>query len=62
MAHHRRTVGAGLAIALTGRSLFDPRIGFAVAFWPVVSTLRELQTSSGDLLWPEEMKCGHEVA
>jgi cobalt-zinc-cadmium efflux system protein len=55
-------VAAGILIVLTGTSIFDPLIAFVVALWLVGSTLRELRTSSADLLWPEEIKCGHEVA
>jgi cobalt-zinc-cadmium efflux system protein len=65
--HNRGDVGvslapvvAGLLIAITSRSQFDPLIGLAVALWLIVSTVRELLVSSGDLLWPEQMSCGHE--
>jgi len=53
-------VAAGLLIAFTSRSLFDPLVGLTVALWLIVSTVRELRLSSGDLLWPDQMSCGHE--
>jgi len=53
-------VAAGLLIAFTSRSLFDPLVGLTVALWLIVSTVRELRLSSGGLLWPDQMSCGHE--
>jgi Co/Zn/Cd efflux system component len=53
-------VAAGLLIAFTSRSLFDPLIGLTVALWLIASTVRALLISSGDLIWPEQMSCGHE--
>jgi Co/Zn/Cd efflux system component len=52
-------VVAGLTIVVTRQSISDPLIGLVVALWLVVSTIRELFVSSGDLLWPEQMTCGH---
>jgi Co/Zn/Cd efflux system component len=52
-------VAAGLLIASTNLASFDPLIGLAVALWLVASTVREFVMSSGALLWPEEMICGH---
>jgi Co/Zn/Cd efflux system component len=53
-------VAAGALITLTGRSAFDALVGLAVALWLVVSTLREIRSSSVALLWPERMMCGDE--
>jgi cobalt-zinc-cadmium efflux system protein len=52
-------VVAGVSVALTGRPDGDVLVAVAVALWLVVSTARELRTSMDDLLWPEEMACGH---
>jgi Co/Zn/Cd efflux system component len=53
-------VAAGLMITFTGQPMFDPLVGLGVGLWLVVSTARELLTSSGRaLLWPEAMSCGH---
>ncbi|HUE39133.1 MAG TPA: cation transporter, partial [Candidatus Binatia bacterium] len=54
-------VAAGLLVGFTSRSIFDPLVGLAVAIGLVVSTVRELFLSIGDLLWPEQMSCGHET-
>ncbi len=53
-------VAAGMLIVFTDRSLFDPLIGLAIALWLIASTVRELLTSSGSLLWPEQMSCVHD--
>ena len=54
-------VAAGLLVGITSRSIFDPLVALAVAIWLIVSTVRELFVSSGDLLWPGQMSCGHET-
>jgi hypothetical protein len=55
MAHYGRSARRPCSVAI-----FDPLIGLAVALWLVASTVRELVTSSGPLLWSEEMICGHD--
>jgi cation diffusion facilitator family transporter len=52
---------AGIAVAATGRPIVDSIAALAVASWLILSTLRELRASSGDLLWPETITCHHEV-
>ena len=51
-------VAAGMLVAMTGFSVFDPLMGLVVALWLIVSTAREFVTSRDELLWPEEMTCG----
>jgi cobalt-zinc-cadmium efflux system protein len=52
-------VAAGVMMMITGGPVFDSLVGLAVALWLVLSTVRELILSSADLLWPEQMSCGH---
>jgi cobalt-zinc-cadmium efflux system protein len=49
---------AGFLVATSGRASFDTLIALSVAVWLVGSTLKELLTSTGELLWPDEMVCG----
>ncbi|HTO73982.1 MAG TPA: cation transporter [Gemmatimonadales bacterium] len=51
---------SGLLLALTGRSVFDPLVALAVAAWLGASTVKELRSSSEELIWPEVMTCVHE--
>ena len=53
-------VVAGTLISVSGRSFFDPLIGGSIAVWIIVSTLREVLASSGELISPEKITCGHE--
>ena len=50
---------AGVFIALTGRSLFDPIVAVCVASWIVWSTARDVLQSRDELIWPSELVCGH---
>jgi cobalt-zinc-cadmium efflux system protein len=52
---------AGLLVALSGQSFFDPMAALVVAVWIIWSTLREMLASHDALLWPEEPVCGHPV-
>jgi cobalt-zinc-cadmium efflux system protein len=52
-------VGAGMVVALTGRSEGDVLTALMVALWLTVSTVRELRASMDELLWPEQMTCDH---
>ena len=52
-------VAAGLLVALTGYSVFDPVIAGAIALWIIVSTSREVLASHEELIWPEKIVCGH---
>jgi cobalt-zinc-cadmium efflux system protein len=51
---------AGLLITLTGRVLFDPLIALLIALWIIGSTLAEVLSSHEQLLWPDQLVCGHE--
>lgn len=50
---------AGLLIAVTGHSFFDPLIAGGIALWIIGSTLREVVESHEELIWPEKIVCGH---
>jgi divalent metal cation (Fe/Co/Zn/Cd) transporter len=65
MAHYRKplaaavAVAAGLLLSLTGYYFFDPLIAGGIAIWFVVSTGREVFASHNELIWPENIVCGH---
>jgi hypothetical protein len=44
---------------VTGQSFFDPIVAGAIALWFIVSTIREVASSSEELIWPEKITCGH---
>jgi Co/Zn/Cd efflux system component len=50
---------AGLLIAITDHSFFDPLIAGGIALWIIASTLREVVGSHEELIWPEKIVCGH---
>jgi len=50
---------AGVLVSMTGASFFDPLIAGAIAVWLIGSTLREVLSSSDELIWPEKIVCGH---
>jgi cation diffusion facilitator family transporter len=50
---------AGVLVATTGYSLFDPAIAGIVAVWFIWSTVREVIASHDELIWPEKIVCGH---
>jgi cobalt-zinc-cadmium efflux system protein len=52
-------VVAGLLVAISGRSFFDPLIAGGIALWIIGSTLREVIASHEELVWPEKIVCGH---
>jgi Co/Zn/Cd efflux system component len=52
-------VAAGLLVTLTGYSIFDPLLAGSVAVWIIISTVREVFASSDELIWPEQIVCGH---
>lgn len=54
-------VVAGILILVTGRSIFDPIIAVMLASAIVATTVRELVRSGADLVWPDNVVCGHEV-
>ena len=52
-------VAAGLAILLSGMSLFDTVIALIIAAVILTSTLQAVIGSHKELLWPEKVVCGH---
>jgi Co/Zn/Cd efflux system component len=54
-------VTAGSLITLTGRSFFDPLVALVIAPWIMWSTSREVIQSREELIWPEQLICGHDV-
>jgi cobalt-zinc-cadmium efflux system protein len=54
-------VAAGLLIALTGRSFFDPLVALLIALWIIWSTSLEIIHSREELIWPEQLVCGRDV-
>lgn len=53
-------VAAGSLIALTGRLCFDPLVALVIASWIMWSTSRGVLQSREELIWPEELMCGHD--
>lgn len=53
-------VAAGSLIALTGRSFFDPLVALVIASWIMWSTTLAVIQSRAELIWPEQLVCGHE--
>jgi Co/Zn/Cd efflux system component len=53
-------VAAGALITLTGRSFFDPLIALLIAAWILWSTALEVLQSREELIWPEQIVCGHD--
>jgi len=47
-----------VSVLFAGRPVFDAVVALAVAAWLILSTMRELRVSSGDVLWPEEKSSG----
>jgi cobalt-zinc-cadmium efflux system protein len=50
---------AGVLVLVTGKSLFDPLLAFAIGLWIIVTTTREVIFARGELIWPEKITCGH---
>jgi cobalt-zinc-cadmium efflux system protein len=53
-------VAAGSLITLTGRSFFDPLVALVIAAWIIWSTSLALIASRVELIWPEQLVCGHD--
>lgn len=49
---------AGVAIVVTGSSLFDPAIAILIASVIVVTTFQAIKGSETALMWPENVVCG----
>ena len=52
-------VAAGLLVALSGYPVVDPLAALLIAAWFIVGTARELRGAHQELIWPEELTCGH---
>jgi cation diffusion facilitator family transporter len=52
-------VAAGTLVLATGRSLFDPMIALLIAGFIIVTTVGSIAGSHKELLWPENVVCGH---
>lgn len=53
-------VAAGTLIALTGRSFFDPLVALLIAAWIIWSTSLAVIQAQEELIWPEQLVCGHD--
>jgi cobalt-zinc-cadmium efflux system protein len=52
-------VGAGVLIFVSGSFLFDSLFALLIAAVVVITTLRAVVGSHEELLWPENVACGH---
>ena len=52
-------VGAGVLIFVSGSFLFDSLFALLIAAVVVITTLRAVVSSHEELLWPENVSCGH---
>jgi len=53
-------VAAGALVITTGRAIFDPVIALAIAAFILVTTIGSLAGSHKELMWPENVVCGHD--
>ena len=52
-------VVAGLGVVLLGSTLFDPFIAIIIAVVIVATTVQAIMGAHKELLWPENVVCGH---
>jgi len=52
-------VAAGILVFASGRSLFDSLFALLIAAVVVITTLQAVIGSHKELLWPENVSCGH---
>jgi Co/Zn/Cd efflux system component len=52
-------VAAGVGIILSGNPLFDPLVALGIAAIIIVTTIRTVVNSHKELIWPENVSCGH---
>ena len=52
-------VGAGIMVLTSGNSLFDSLFALLIAAVIVITTLRAVIGSHKELLWPDNVSCGH---
>ena len=50
---------AGTLVLVSGRSIFDPLIALLIAGVILVTTIRSVAGSHQELMWPENVVCGH---
>ncbi|MGH8581385.1 MAG: cation transporter [Gammaproteobacteria bacterium] len=55
-------VAAGVLIAVSGRNEADAVVALAIGAWLTISTVREVRSSTDELLWPERIECIHAPA
>lgn len=53
-------VVAGLLVSVFRSPVFDPLVALVMGLWILVTTMREVRRSAGQLLWPEEARCPHD--
>lgn len=52
---------AGVLVLVTGRPLFDPLIALLIAGVILVTTIGSIVGSHKELLWPDNVVCGHDA-
>jgi cation diffusion facilitator family transporter len=52
-------VAAGILVLVFGRSFFDPLVALMIAGFILVTTVGSIAGSHRELLWPENVVCGH---
>jgi cobalt-zinc-cadmium efflux system protein len=52
-------VAAGLLVIVSGRPVFDAAMALVIAAVILITTIRSVAGSHRELLWPENVVCGH---
>lgn len=53
-------VAAGALVLASGRFLFDPLVALFIGAFILVTTIRSIAPTHKELLWPENVVCGHD--
>jgi cation diffusion facilitator family transporter len=53
-------VAAGVLVLITGRSFFDPMVALLIAGFILITTIGSIAGSHRELIWPENVLCGHD--
>ncbi|HLX37646.1 MAG TPA: cation transporter, partial [Candidatus Binataceae bacterium] len=53
-------VAAGVLVLITGRSFFDPMVALLIAGFIPKTTIGSIAGSHPELMWPENVVCGHD--
>jgi Co/Zn/Cd efflux system component len=53
-------VVAGVFILVSGRPIFDLLVALLIAAFIIVTTIRSVVVSHKELLWPDNIACGHQ--